>query len=158
MPNAKNIVIKITNIDMEDFSWSFNSMPWTLKSGESQYFPAAMARLFAKHLAQKILRRAKKSSPEGKMDGAILFPEEGVKQLTEKILGGQVDVPKEVEAPAEAFKRQVLDINEKLNINVTPEVAVTTKAEIIAKLQEKGVKVQVTKSKEELLAQLKELK
>lgn len=151
----KGTVIKFKNIDNEDFTHTYDGYPWTVKAGETMYFPAGHARLFAKHLAQKILMKVKKSSAEGRMDGAVLFKEEDMNSLKGKILVESMDLPSSEKTPQEVHRERVMEINQSLKANeITQESSEMSKAQVIAKLQERGDKVIPTKSKAELLEQL----
>ena len=97
----KGVVIKFNNIDIEDFIHTYDGYPWTIKAAESQYFPAAHAMLFAKHLAQKILMKRKKATAEGRLDGINLFKGEDIESLKKKILGENLNLPQEVKTPQE---------------------------------------------------------
>lgn len=157
----KGLVIKFTNIDAEDFTHTYDGFPWTIRTGEFQFFPASHARLFAKHLAQKILMKRKKLGIEARMDGVNLFKGEDMESLKSKILGNLVSLSSETKTPQEVYRERITEINRELKGDVVPvatEDSLMTKAQIIVKLQEKGERIDVRKSKDELLGQLKGLK
>lgn len=151
----KGLVVKFTNIDSEDFTHSYDGYPWTIKAGESQFFPVGHARLFAKHLAQKMIMKRKKASAEGKMDGTILFKEHDMDDLKNKILSESHELPQEQKSPQEVYRERVKEINETLLPQITVEDAQMTKAQLIVALKERGEKVDVKKSKDELFEQWK---
>ena len=49
--------IKFLNITDQDFTWSFDSIPYTFKAGETIYLEDFKAKHFAKHLVDRELNR-----------------------------------------------------------------------------------------------------
>lgn len=49
--------IKFKNFSTEDFTWSFNSIPYTFKAGQEMYLEDFKAKHFAKHLIDRELNR-----------------------------------------------------------------------------------------------------
>lgn len=157
MLRDKRAVIKFTNIDAENFLHTYNGDPWLIGAGETQFFPVNQAKLFAKHLAMKLINKTKKLTAEGKADGTNLYKPENMQSLIERILGEKFDVPTLVEkSPTEVYREKVDEVNKILADKIEPQSVEMTKVDIISELKKKGEKVDVRKSKEELLAQLNE--
>lgn len=51
--------IKFKNWTSEDFTWSFDKVPYTFKAGDSMYLEDFKAKHFAKHLADREMNRLK---------------------------------------------------------------------------------------------------
>lgn len=54
-PQAK--IVKFVNFTDEDFTWSYNKVPYTFKAGEVKFMSEGIARHFAKHLVNRELHR-----------------------------------------------------------------------------------------------------
>ena len=72
---------KFTNIDKEDFEFSWDSIKYTVKAGETVSYPKYLVNYAAMHLARKIVKReafAKVKKDVDKQIGLVRFinPEE----------------------------------------------------------------------------------
>ena len=47
--------VAFTNISSIDFTWEWNSKPYSVKAGETKYFPIFLAKHLAKHLIDREL-------------------------------------------------------------------------------------------------------
>lgn len=45
--------VPFTNITSEDFTWSWDSKPYSIKAGETKYYPVFLAKHLAKHLIDR---------------------------------------------------------------------------------------------------------
>lgn len=154
LAREKGLVIWFKNIDSEDFTHTFDGVPWSIRAGEKMAFPASHARLFAKHLSQKIIMKRKKATAAGKLED-FLWKKEDMDALKAQILGDSVNLLPDQKSPQDVYKEKIVEINQTLGEKVAePESEELTKADIIAKLKERGDKVDVGRSKADLLEQL----
>jgi len=47
--------VPLTNISGSDFTWAWDNKPYTIKAGETKYYPEFLARHLAKHLISREL-------------------------------------------------------------------------------------------------------
>ena len=59
--NPQDILV-FCNIDKEDFTFKFDGNPYTIKAGDTRFFPRFLAGHGAKHLIDKILNRQEKKT------------------------------------------------------------------------------------------------
>ena len=144
---ADRRIVKFTNIDNESFTHSYHGLSITVKkgSGFTGRFPEADH--LATHLARKIIARQRK----GKTQGA-LWKQGEIDALKLKMIAdiGNEDSP-EVITPQEERTADLKKIKKDF------EPVEVTKREVIADLKKRGAKVDITKTKDALLAQLMEL-
>jgi len=164
-------IVRFTNIDKESFTHSFNGISMTVGSGESIPLRLPEAEHLALHLARKILsRNVKKVTPS--TTGVTLWNDNTVAELQAKMLTTLGNEGRENISPEEAHKRDLERLKKDFDTepqgvstsNVTENVIEdkketinVTKKMIIDDLEKRGVKVDVSKTKEELLNQLMEL-
>lgn len=140
-------IVRFTNIDNESFTHSFRGISITVKKGESFVGRLPECDHLATHLARKIIARDKKSKIDP-MKAYTLFPESEVIELKAKILSEVAHEQPEISTPEEARKKDV----EQLAKTYQPPIV--TKKDVIKDLESRGLKVDASKSKEELLEQL----
>ncbi len=63
--------IKFKNYTNEDFTWSYDSVPYTFKAGQEMYLEEFKAKFFAKHLADRELNKANKATNDVQARNAI---------------------------------------------------------------------------------------
>ena len=178
-PNMGKVVI-FTNIDDQDFEHAYGGQPFTILAGQSQHMPFDLADHLATHLARKILLRGDSGKniydPNDKSggSGSKIWGLEEEMALKNKILGNtyQVERAKE-ETEVERLKREVSELNSFVRANVPsskPESAPVenptmqikssglddyeTKADVIAKMNELGIKFDARQNKDKLVEQL----
>lgn len=146
-------IVRFTNIDSEDFTHSFRGISITVKKGESYIARLPEGDHLATHLARKILSREKKAKGADKdPKGTILWSDKEIDELKDKIIQEVgSETPKTI-TPEEERKRDQENLQQKYS--PTPKAPDVTKADIIKDLEARGEKVDVKKSKEELLQQL----
>jgi hypothetical protein len=111
--NEKTIVI-FENISSDDFTGKWNSIPYTVKAGETQKLPQYLARHLAKHLATRELGATVMDKDPNKLafidscihDLSIDTP----RDETEMLVAQHKDEP-ELEPEMEEFE----ELNEKTN-------------------------------------------
>lgn len=148
-------IVTFKNIDKERFTHSFRGVSVSIDAGIEQPMRLPEADHLAIHLARKILSRERKAKLNSDDRKAMLFTEEEVNELKQQIL---TQVATE-ERPDKLTPQQVREEDhEHLREKYTPEKkpSDTTKKEIIDELEKRGIKVDPSKSKEELLTQLME--
>lgn len=99
-------VISFTNIDSGDFTGRWDSKPYTIKAGETKAYPEFLAKHFAKHLTDRILRK----------EGFKLGDKAERAKVLEDILGEvvvQADVEEDMRE-GELVAKEVEKINEEL--------------------------------------------
>lgn len=149
-------IATFTNIDVDDFSHSYDGQTFFVAAGEAKVFPYSLADHLAKHLARKILLKgdkviAMKDDQTGGL-GHPIWSEEAEIELKRRILG---EVQTQTVAPEPTEQEKVAAKVEELNTltPVDPDTFISKK-DVIAKLEAKGIPVDVRKTKDELLAQL----
>ncbi len=144
-------IVSFTNIDNESFTHSFRGVSITIKTGQSYIGRLPECDHLALHLARKIIAREKKSKNDP-MKTYVLFPEKEVAELKAKILSDVAEEQPEHYTPEEERKRDIEQLSQKYEKkDVVKDV---TKKDIIKDLEGKGIKVDESKSKEELLQDL----
>lgn len=48
--------VPFLNIDTQDFTWEWGSKPYTVKAGETKFYPEFLAKHMAKHLSDKLMQ------------------------------------------------------------------------------------------------------
>ncbi len=162
--NAEEIerqIVRFTNIDNESFTHSFRGISTTVASGASQIMRLPEADHLAIHLARKILSRAKKEQNKANDKSQSLWNDKEINDLKSQILSVISTEPSQRLTAEESHKKDLESLNKEyspIKENTTKEEAVTvTKKDIIKDLEARGVKVDVSKSKEELLTELMDL-
>lgn len=149
-------IVRFTNIDKEDFTHSFRGISISVDAGKSYTCRFPEGDHLAKHLARKIIARAKKAAGADKdYKGTILYTDEEINVLKQKIvtdLGS--DTPKTL-TPVEERKTDLKGLDKKYPA-APPKKEKVTRAEIIKSLEEREIQVDVNKSNDELLSQLME--
>ena len=145
-------IVRFTNIDSEGFTHSFRGISITVNAGQSLNLRLPEADHLALHLARKILSREKKARPNQDKIGN-LWTDKEIDDLKKKILS---PIGTEEVAGISAEEKHKKDV-EQLQEKFQPKLAEVTKKDVIVDLEKRGVKVDVEKSKDELLAQLLEL-
>uniref|UniRef100_A0A6M3ILK2 Uncharacterized protein n=1 Tax=viral metagenome TaxID=1070528 RepID=A0A6M3ILK2_9ZZZZ len=156
-------IVRFTNIDNESFTHSYSGISRTVAAGRSFVGRLPECDHLAMHLARKILAREKKTTTkEGN-----LWNNKEVDTMKEKILSPlgeegeesksleQIRI-KDSEELEKRFQPKVNQIDEEGGSNKNNPVIVSKK-DVITDLEKRGVKADISKSKEELLAQLLEL-
>jgi len=131
--NPQDIVV-FCNIDTEDFTFKFDGNPYTVKAGDTRFFPRFLAIHGAKHLIDKILnKRDKKTSLDNlrePLGNQILlgladkYSPEAPKTLTQQV--------EELNPEEEKFE----GLEEKKKVEPLP-----TKKELLAQAAAKGLTV-----------------
>lgn len=162
-------VVRITNIDKEDFDFAFGGMPFLVKAGESRLFPFEVAEHCAKHLARKMLIRgdiAKSiydpSDQTGGLGKCLATPEEEERLMT-KIMVEEMSVEEdrprtenEILMDRIAKLEKMLQKEDKEEVNQEPVQPIaqngvyTDKAEVIAELNKRGIKFDSRQNKQNL--------
>lgn len=153
-------VATFTNISDETFVHTHcfddsEPLTYSFEPGESQILPFVIANFLAKHLARKILLGNASSTAMTKR--TKLFGDEDVDTLKAKILSGSTAVtPPRVQSTAEIVREQIAKLNPKdsEDISTSEDGDVETKATIIQAMKDKGMKVDLRKSKSELKKEL----
>lgn len=145
---AERKIVRFTNIDNESFTHSFRGISITVKAGISQIMRAPEGDHLALHLARKILSREKKKKL-GLEKAGFLFPQNEIDELKSKILSYEAEEQLESYTPEEAHKRDLEQLAQKYDKTTEP-----TKKDVIKDLESRGIKVDVSKSKEDLLKDL----
>lgn len=149
-------IVRFTNIDKESFTHSFRGISITVKVGESYVCRFPEGDHLAKHLARKILARAKKEKGEGKDPrGGILYTDAEVEGLKDKIVKDLGTETLKTTPIEDKRKQDIETLTEKYDKKPQPEEI--TKSQVIKDLKTRGVEPDIKKSKEELLKQLMEL-
>ena len=148
-------IVKFKNIDKERFTHSFRGVSISVDAGIEQIMRLPEADHLATHLARKILSRKRKSNLDAMDRKAILYTQEEVNELKQTIITHiSEEQPPEQLNPSQKRVEDVKELNQKFGDKIeTPE---PTKKDIIKELESRGIKVDPSKSKEELLAQLME--
>jgi len=93
-----------TNWTKEDFSWTWNSVPYTFRAGQSIYIEDYLANHFAKHLVDRELIRAGKQvndhSRQSLIDKCISAEEQKQAESPEKLSMEILNKNKAAEAKA----------------------------------------------------------
>ena len=147
-------IVRFTNIDSESFTHSFRGISITVSASQSLNLRLPEADHLAIHLARKIISRQKKTLPNQDKIGN-LWTEKEITDLKEKILSPMGMEESAGISPEEAHKKDVEQLQKKFQPE--PVRVEVTKKDVIADLEKRGVKVDVTKSKEELLEQVLDL-
>ena len=145
-------IVRFTNIDTESFTHSFRGISITVKAGESYVGRLPEGNHLAKHLARKILAREKKKTV--KQDrGVQLWTDDEVQKLKQEILS---DVGEEAAnerfTPEEARNKDTAQLADKYD--ESKQDSDVSKKDVIKELESRGIKVDESKSQEELLEDL----
>lgn len=147
-------IVRFTNIDKEDFTHSFRGISISVDAGKSYTCRFPEGDHLATHLARKIIARAKKVAGADKdYKGTILYTDEEINELKQKIvtdLGS--DAPKTL-TPEEQRKTDIKGLEDKYP-TAPPKKEKVTRAQVIKSLEERGIQVDINKSNDELLKQL----
>lgn len=148
-------IVTFKNIDRERFTHSFRGVSISIDAGVSQAMRLPEADHLATHLARKILSRENKAKIKSDDRTANLFTDESVNRLKQQIITTlAVEDKPENKTPEERRNEDIQNLEKKYLPDKKPTD--TTKKEIIEELEKRGVKVDPSKSKEELLTQLME--
>lgn len=152
-------IVRFTNIDNESFTHSFRGISTTVKSGASIVMRFPEADHLATHLARKILSRAKKETMTAleRQKGTQLWTESGVNDLKEKILSEVAQEQSAKTTIEQAHKEDIENLQTKYEKPEQPKEVNITKKDVIKELESRGITVDSSKTKEELLSQLMEL-
>jgi len=130
--NPQDILV-FCNIDKEDFTFKLDGNPYTIKAGDTRFFPRFLAIHGAKHLVDKILNRQEKKTsldnlrePLGKqilLGLADKYRPEAPQTLTQKV---------EELNPEEKFE----GLEEEKSAEALP-----TKKELLAQAEAKGLTI-----------------
>lgn len=134
------------------------AIPYMFQPGESRTLPFIIASHLAKHLARKMLIDGAHGTVSPQSNRAI-YGDEDVQKLMDQILGEVSE--REVKAPKtlnERIAQEIEELNPTDKEIIAPEgEKVTTKQEIMALLDKKGVSYNARLSKAELQDQLEAL-
>ena len=155
MPKASKTnpqdVIVFCNIDKTDFTFKFDGNPYTVKAGETRFFPRFLARHGAKHLVNKMLNeRDQKTSLNNLRE-----------ELGNQIILGLADKYKPDDVKTLPQKIEDLNPEEKFEEleEKKPEFP-PTKKELLAQAEAKGLTVDSKMKRmknEDLVNMLKDL-
>lgn len=157
--NAKNRkVVKFTNIDDETFTHSYDGVQLTLRAGASQAMPWMEADHYSTHLARKMLSKRWKERGGDRMKSELKYTNEQVEEMKKDMIAdlGELDAPENLDK-TEAKRREREALNEKFGVTEKKPVPEISKKDVINELTKRGQKVDIAKSKEELLNQLMDL-
>jgi hypothetical protein len=148
-------IVRFTNIDKESFTHSFRGISTTVVPGASQVMRFPEADHLATHLARKILSRAKKAETRNLDRGVVLWTDKEVDELKSKILS---EVGTETQTRVTPEEQHKID-QARLNKEYAPKKTApkVTKKDVIKELESRGVKVDESKTLEELLKDLMDL-
>jgi len=152
-------IVRFTNIDNESFTHSFRGVSITVFAGESYPCRFPEADHLATHLARKILARKKKSMKITERNGIMLWTQPEIDKMKEEIITEIASETNNRMTAEEARQKDLENLKTKYSGGNVKTVmpaptAQVTKQDVIASLKERGSKVDVTKTKEELLQQL----
>ena len=105
-PNTGFMPLKVYNPLNEDFTHSWDGIPYTIPAGEVAMFPEFVARHLAKHLAQKIvstrwlIKINKEAVGQITPDTARAVPIREIQEMIEALLKGRREVFEKIEAMA----------------------------------------------------------
>jgi len=140
-------LVVFKNIDKESFTHSYRGISITVAADHQLTTNTLEATHLAKHLARKILSRAKRKEV-GLNKQDIAFKEEDVTSLMQTML-----VPLEENSNTRNTLPKYTDTKQPDN----EPVKEVSRKDVIKELETRGVKGDMAKSKEELLVQLLEL-
>jgi len=151
-------IVRFTNIDNESFTHSFRGVSITVFAGESYPCRFPEADHLATHLARKILARQRKSMKISERGGILLWTQPEIEKMKEQIITEIANENNNKMTPEQARVKDIENLKTKYASTAKttgPAAPVqVTKQDVIASLKERGAKVDVTKTKEELLQQL----
>jgi len=152
-------IVRFTNIDSESFTHSFRGISNSFAPGASQAMRLPEADHLAIHLARKIISRNKRKLPDDKV--VNLWTDAEIEDMKKKIISPLGEEEGTRLTPDQAHTKDLEALNKKFPKPSEPTVSNTpvlvTKKDVIADLEKRGVKVDVSLSREELLAQLMDL-
>ena len=154
MARQNNSVVTIKNIDNEDFTHSYDGIPYTIQAGEVLPFPYPVAMLLARHLAMRLVRKEAKKKADFKSNtdkkSVNLYTGKALEVFLEEIVIKREDKP----LPVRKSEGEELAAKTKeLHKNFPKEAANTTpvgKKELIEELKKRGISHDPRSSKEEL--------
>lgn len=148
-------IVRFTNIDKESFTHSYRGVSITVQAGEGYIGRFPELNHLATHLARKILSRNAKEGKSKTDDKIKLWTPEQIEELKGRILThvGN-DAPKSAPSLEEKRKEDLESIKKEFEPEPLPPV---TKKDVIAELEKRGTKPDISKSKEELLKDLMDL-
>jgi len=144
-------VIVFCNIDKEDFTFKFDGNPYTVKAGETRFFPRFLAIHGAKHLVDKMLNAQEKKTSLNNLR----------EELGNQIILGLADKYKP--EAVKTLKQKVEDLNPEEKFEGLEEEKVEfppTKKELLAQAEAKGLVVDSKMKKmknQDLVDMLKDL-
>lgn len=147
-------IVQFENVDIEDFTHSFRGVTITIRKGAREPMRLPEAMHMAKHLAKKILsREAKQRTPDRMKETTKYTPEQLLEKMNSilRVVGVQETGP--ALTPAQQRERDQQELKKEFS-QETPPAPEVSKADIIKDLKSRGLKVDVTKTKEELLNEL----
>jgi|GEM_PF-2875243 len=151
-------IVRFTNIDNESFTHSFRGVSITVFAGESYPCRFPEADHLATHLARKILARQRKSMKISERGGILLWTQPEIEKMKEQIITEIANESNNRMTPEQERVKDLETLKTKYAgtaKTIAPAAPVqVTKQDVIASLKERGAKVDVTKTKEELLQQL----
>lgn len=116
--NAPARIVKFTNFSDEDFTWTWNKVPYTFRKGGVKFMETGIAHHFAKHLINReLLKRGRESDTSPKKPEENPFFMELYNQCIEPVADtGEMDATKS--------EQEIIDRNmkEKMGIKDAPEV------------------------------------
>lgn len=154
-------VVTFTNVSEQDFTHSWQGVPYTIKARESVSMPEVLARHLAKHLARRILNS--KAASEIKADDRFktAYDNKDEQEMIALVLSDRVHKPAPPElSEAEKMRERVESLNsmnEEMNeedgieeVDKSSPVTYADKAEVIAELEKRGISHDKRKSKDKL--------
>lgn len=159
MARLNNSVITLKNIDDEDFTHSYDGVPYTIRKYEVLPFPYPVGLLLAKHLAMKMLRKEAKKNKDFKSTSdkknVNLYKPQSLNDLMSKIIVDKQDKPLPAEkSQGEIMKEKTKELQQGVKEKALDESPEVTKNDIIAELEKRGIKFNPRDKKEVLLSLL----
>lgn len=158
MARINNSAVLFNNIDDEDFTHSFDGIPYTVKTGEKQIFTYPVGNLLARHLAKRILRkRAVASGAVGDKDktgrAIVMYTETKILELVAKILENKYERPlPKRQTPGEIEKARTEQMRAEFGDKLKDDKPPVTKKDVIEELKKRKITFDPRKSRDELLA------
>lgn len=163
MAHVNNSAVIFENISDEDFTHTYDGVPYTIKAGEQQVLTFPVGNLLAKHLAMRIIRNeAIKKGIVGDKDKlgkpVVIYTDAKVREVMAQIIKETVEKPlPAVKSDGELQREKTAQLQKELGDKVRAAKPEVTKKEIIEELTKREAKFNPRASREELLGILMEL-
>ncbi|HDZ13687.1 hypothetical protein LCGC14_1241000 [marine sediment metagenome] len=156
MAKINNAVVTIVNPTKEDFTHSYDGIPFTLNAGETLPFPYPVGMHLAKHLAMRMIR--KDAETAGKLKGTddrksvTLYTGKSLEPYIAKIVVNKEDKPlPSVKTESQVLKEKTEEMHKQFPKNTKTEKEPVTKKDVITELRSRDIKFNARLSREDLL-------